>query len=118
MARTLLFSTDELQPGEVRPVLLENVAIVVVRKRDGEYRALRDRCMHQGARLSSGHFEPQVVSSAPGSYELSPDRDVLRCGWHSYEYDVDNGRSPADPQNVRVRAYSIVVEEGMVYVDR
>jgi nitrite reductase/ring-hydroxylating ferredoxin subunit len=113
-----LFGADELKPCEKRAVSIGNVAVVVLRKRDGSYRVLRDRCMHQGRPLSRGSLQAKVVSEQVGCYALSPDRDILRCAWHGYEYDVDDGRSPADPSVVRVRAYEVAVRDGFVILMR
>src|ERR1700688_2675592 len=82
-----LFSVGELKPGEMRAVDLNKRSLVVVRKRDGTYVALRNRCPHQGAPLSKGKIEPLTLGSQIGRYEEAVDRDVLRCPWHGYEFE-------------------------------
>jgi 3-phenylpropionate/trans-cinnamate dioxygenase ferredoxin subunit len=109
---------DELAPGEMRDVRVDGVSIVVLRKRDGSYRALRNRCSHQGGALSAGRLEPMVEGDRPGHCRDSPDRDVVRCPLHHFEFDADTGLSPADPERVRVRAYLVNVAGGRVYVER
>ena len=108
----------DLGPGEMRDVRVGGVSIVVLRKRDGSYRALRNRCSHQGGALSDGRLEPMVEGDRPGQYRESPDRDVVRCPLHQFEFDADTGLSPADPERVRVRAYPVTVAGGRVYVER
>lgn len=58
-----------------------------------------------------------IVSDEPGCYRIEAGRDVLRCPWHAYEYDLDTGRSPSDPERVRVKSYAISVESGEVLVE-
>ena len=117
MTKHALFPQTELAPGELRQVKVDGVAIVVLRTSDGHLRALRDTCPHQGALLSNGSLEAAVDGPDVGRYELSPDRAVLRCPWHGYEFDVESGRCLADPGS-RVRAYLVTVEAGIVTVER
>jgi 3-phenylpropionate/trans-cinnamate dioxygenase ferredoxin subunit len=111
-----VFGQDELAPGEVRAVRVGRTGVVVIRKRDGSFRALRDRCPHQAARLSEGPLRPMVVSPGPGDYAISEDREILHCPWHSYEFDVDDGISPTDPKKLRVASYPVTVVDGVVTV--
>jgi nitrite reductase/ring-hydroxylating ferredoxin subunit len=113
-----VFGVDELQIGELRQVIVSGVSIVVLRKPDGTFRALRDRCSHQGGTLSDGRLEPMLDGSAVGEYFYSQDRIVLRCPLHQFEFDVDSGLSPADPETVRVRAYPVTVSNGRVLIER
>jgi nitrite reductase (NADH) small subunit len=113
-----LFGMDELRPGELRAVRIAGVAIVVMRTPAGDYRALRDSCSHHGAPLSHGRLQPVTVGDDVGCYELSTDRFVLRCPWHGYEFDTENGRCLADPEHARVRAYTVTVEGGTVFLER
>ena len=109
---------DDLAPGQMKAVEIGGVSVVVVRKSDGTYRALRNRCAHQGAALSDGRVEPLVEGASLGDYRYSKDREVIRCPFHHFEFDVDTGESPADPRRLRVRAYDCKVQSGRVYVER
>jgi nitrite reductase/ring-hydroxylating ferredoxin subunit len=97
---------------------LDQVAIVIVRDSLGELHALRDRCSHQGARLSAGYLEPVASGEDVGDYRLETQRQVIRCPAHRYEFDLDTGQSLADPLNDRVKTYDVKVEEGVVVVYR
>jgi 3-phenylpropionate/trans-cinnamate dioxygenase ferredoxin subunit len=116
--RIELFGVADVAPGQVRRVQVGPVAVVVIRKADGSFRALRDRCSHQGGALSGGRLEPMVEGDALGEYRFSERRMVLRCPLHQFEFDVDTGRSPADPERYRVRAYPVTVENGRVFIER
>ena len=113
-----LFGAEELARGEMRAVRVGDVSVVVIRKPDGSYRALRNRCSHQGGTLSDGRLEPLVESSGVGQYRYSEHRQVLRCPLHHFEFDVDTGLSPADPRRLRVRSYPVEVTDGRVFVER
>lgn len=113
-----LFGEDEVAPGQLREAVIGGVSLVIVRKRDGSFRALRNRCMHEGAPLAGGKLHPLVIGPDVGVYAESDDRDVLECPWHGYEYDLDTGRSPADPVKVRVRSYDVSVENHRVILNR
>jgi nitrite reductase/ring-hydroxylating ferredoxin subunit len=100
----------------MRRVFLDRIAVVVVRKRDGELRALRDVCPHMGAILSRGNLHTLVVGDEPQE-RLMSDELVIRCPWHGHEFDLEDGRCEADPAQ-RVRVYPVSVEEGQVVVER
>jgi nitrite reductase/ring-hydroxylating ferredoxin subunit len=113
-----VLGADELQPGEARAVRVEGIAVVVIRKADGTLSALRDICPHHGARLSIGVVRPLVEADDEKSYVLSDTQTTIRCPWHGFEFDVDSGRCPADPEKYRVRAYGVSVQDGRIYVER
>jgi 3-phenylpropionate/trans-cinnamate dioxygenase ferredoxin subunit len=102
----------------MQAVEVDGVSIVVIRKRDGTFRALRNRCAHQGAALSDGRLVPLVLGLQTGEYHLSPDKEVVRCPWHHYEFDLETGRSLVFPDRIRARAYRVVVENDKVMVER
>jgi nitrite reductase (NADH) small subunit len=114
--RERVCALDELASGAPRAVQVGRRSLVLVRKPDGSVRALNDRCPHHGAKLSLGQVLEKVVDDGRG-YALSADELVLRCPWHSYEFDVDTGRCLVEPERVRVRAYTVHVENGDVYVE-
>ena len=116
--RVDVFGVDEIAPGQVRRVRVGPVDVVLVRRADGSFRALRDRCSHQGGALSGGRLEAMVVGDRLGEYRFSERRMVLRCPLHQFEFDVDTGRSPADPERYRVRSYPVTVENGRVFIER
>jgi nitrite reductase/ring-hydroxylating ferredoxin subunit len=113
-----VLSTADLRPGELRAVVVDGISITVARKRDGTFRALRNRCPHQGGPLSDGKCEAYLVGPDVGSYVMSAERDVVRCPWHHFEFDLDTGRCVADPDRYRVRAYRTWVDDDHVMVER
>lgn len=111
-----LFPLDELPPGSMRAAQLDRIGVVVIRKKDGELRVLRDVCPHLGARLSRGTLQELVVGDEPGQRMLS-DELIVRCPWHGHEFDLDTGRCEAD-EGQGVRVYDVSVENGIVAVER
>jgi nitrite reductase/ring-hydroxylating ferredoxin subunit len=108
---------DDLEPGQMRSVMVGTLAVTLIRKADGSFSALRDRCPHRGAPLSKGLLQRQVHGDAVGIHELRSNV-IVRCPWHGYEFDVDTGLCPAEPDRVRVKAYSVTVENGKVMLER
>jgi nitrite reductase (NADH) small subunit len=108
---------EDLEPGQMRSVTVGNVAVVLIRQADGKFAALRDTCPHRGAPLSKGLLQNQVRGDHVGIHELGSDV-IVRCPWHGYEFNVETGLCPAEPERVRVKAYSVSVENGKVFVER
>jgi nitrite reductase/ring-hydroxylating ferredoxin subunit len=84
-----------------RPIAVFNV--------DGELFAVLDRCPHQGGKLSDGYLTGRLESTAPGEYDYAPKRDIVRCPWHSWEFDLRTGQSHCDPERMRVRSFPVSV---------
>lgn len=84
-----------------RPIVVFNV--------DGTYFAVLDRCPHEGGRLSDGYLIGRLKSPGPGEYSYDPRREVVRCPWHSWEFDLRTGESRCDPAKTKVRAFHVSV---------
>jgi nitrite reductase (NADH) small subunit len=116
--RHVVCRLDELTPGQLRGVEVDGVAVVVARTPAGSVHVLRDRCSHEGGRLSRGRLLLKVGGDEVGAYVLSEDEYVVRCPWHGYEFDVETGHCIADARRARVRAYEVTVEDGVVFIER
>jgi nitrite reductase (NADH) small subunit len=81
----------------------------------GELWALRNRCPHHGGPLCLGSIKTREGGGLPGRYELSS-RRVLRCPWHGWEFDPQDGRCLDDPA-MRVATYPVRVSDGRVEVE-
>lgn len=109
MGRYVVATVGEIPPGERRIVEVAGRSIGVFNVR-GEFFALRNRCPHQGGPLCKGPIGGFVTSSEPGDYRLTRHGEILRCPWHSWEFDIRTGQSWFDPKRVRVRSYDVAVE--------
>jgi nitrite reductase/ring-hydroxylating ferredoxin subunit len=112
VARFVVASIDELPPGTRKIVEVAGRQVGVFNV-GGEYFALRNRCPHQGGPLCEGRLAGRVEVAAPGEeIRYSRAGEILRCPWHSWEYDIRTGQSWFNPDQVRVRAYEVAVEPG------
>jgi nitrite reductase (NADH) small subunit len=107
---------SELGPGQMRTVTKGRAPVIVVCSNDNEYYAVRGICPHQGAMLDRGHLTSLTVSEEPGLYALTKGGEILRCPWHSFDYDVTSGECVSD-QSLRIKTYPVYIEEGDVVVD-
>lgn len=80
----------------------------------GAFHALADRCPHRGAPLCAGLIGTPLEVEGD-EVVLGPERSVVRCPWHKWEFDIATGRCLVDPR-LRVRRYGVRVEDGAVLV--
>ena len=117
MARYVVASVDELPPGTRKIVDVAGRQIGVFNI-NGEFFALLNRCPHQGGPLCEGRLAGHVEVAAPGEpFRYSRAGEILRCPWHSWEYDIRTGQSWFNPARVRVRAYEVDVAPGEAVED-
>ena len=109
-------ASEELRAGEMAAVQLEGRDIVVVRARDGRLHAVAGRCLHQGAGLAGGRLLDDVEGERPGEYRLVEGRDVIKCPWHGYEYDLQSGCALFDRRR-KLRTYEVGEHEGRVVLE-
>jgi nitrite reductase/ring-hydroxylating ferredoxin subunit len=111
-----LFGEGELEPGQMRSVQANGISVLVIRRPDGSFWAIRDVCPHFGVQLSRGNTQRVVTGDSIGEYAYG-DGFVARCSWHGYEFDVETGRCIADPR-WRVKTYRVTVDGGRVLLER
>jgi 3-phenylpropionate/trans-cinnamate dioxygenase ferredoxin subunit len=107
------FPKSELPPGRRRVVTVGRREIVVVNSNGALY-AVFNRCPHQQAPLDRGIVSGATVQPADapvGTFAYAFEGRILRCPWHHYEFDLDNGSCLADPARMRIAVYE-VREEG------
>lgn len=113
--RHVVCRLDELEVGRPRIESIGGRLIGVIRTEDGIF-AIRNVCPHQGAELCRGTLGSTMLPSEPQEYRIGLQGHVMRCPWHGWEFDITTGRSIFDPDNVRVRTYPVVVDDGAVIV--
>ena len=89
--------------------------VVLVRDRDQVY-ALRDVCPHQGAQLSAGRVISTCRLRQRGDRWVQTDQRAVQCPWHGWAFGLEDGRALFGSGRVRVRSYSIRVDDGRVRV--
>ena len=116
MPKHVVAAVKDIPPGG-RKVIQVNGRAIVVFNLAGEFFALNDRCPHKGGPLSQGKLTALVESSEPGEYRTSRRGEIIRCPWHSWEYDIRTGKSWCDPDRVHTRRYAVSVETGARLVE-
>lgn len=89
----------DLWQGEMLGLELDNVRVLLVDP-DGEPRAYRDACPHDGRRLSDGKF----------------DRGRLICRGHLWVFDARTGTCE-NPSGVCLQRFPTRCEDGVISVD-
>src|ERR1043165_9907090 len=103
MARHVVAPVDDIPPGG-RKLVQVNGRAVVVFNLGGEFFALNNRCPHRGGSLCDGVAVGLVQSSEPGNYQYTRKGEIIRCPWHSWEFDIRTGQSWCDPKRLRARS--------------
>jgi len=116
MAKHVVAAVAEIPPGGRKLVEVKKRPIVIFNL-DGEFFALNNRCPHRGGSLCDGRLVGLVESSEPGEYRYSRKGEIIRCPWHSWEFDIRTGKSWCDPAKLHIRQYTVSVEEGAKLVE-
>jgi 3-phenylpropionate/trans-cinnamate dioxygenase ferredoxin subunit len=116
LAKYVVAPARDIAPGGRKLVEVRGRQLVIFNLA-GEFFALADRCPHQGGPLSQGRLTGFVSSPEPGEYCYSRQGEVIRCPWHSWEYDIRTGKSWCDPRRVQVRRFAVNVESGARLVE-
>ena len=116
MPKHVVAPVRDIPPGGRKAVAVNGRAIVVFNL-GGEFFALTDRCPHKGGTLSKGRLTGLLESSEPGTYCYTRRGEIIRCPWHSWEFDIRTGKSWCDPERVRARRYAVSVEPGTQLIE-
>jgi len=116
VTRQRVCAAGDLGPGERRVTVVGGRSIAVFNV-DGDLYAVRNTCPHQGAELARGTIGGTMLASRPHEYVFGLCNRILRCPWHGWEFDLTSGRSLFDPEQIRVKTYPVLVENGDVIVD-
>ncbi len=112
---------DEIPQGKARIVSVAGKQVGLFRDGEALY-AVLNFCPHFGAPVCEGKVFVGCVTAGAGGdpsgrpLGFDPDRLVLRCPWHHWEFDVKTGE-PLAPVRQRLKTYPVKVEAGEVWVD-
>ena len=110
----LVASVDEIPPGG-RKILKVQGREIGLFNLAGTFYALKNVCVHQGARVCLGKVTGTTLPSLVYEFKYGKEGRILRCPWHGWEYDITTGCSLFDPA-VKVVSYPVSIEEGNVYI--
>lgn len=108
---------EELEVGRFHMVDAGAAEIGVIRLTDDSVHAIRNACPHKGAPICQGDVSGTMLPSAPGTLEYGLDGAIVRCPWHSFEFELASGREPFSGHNLRLIRYAVTVRDGRVYLD-
>ncbi|WP_240941571.1 Rieske 2Fe-2S domain-containing protein [Paenibacillus sp. HB172176] len=80
-----------------------------------DYYAWRNLCPHGGAPVCEGVVCGTRLPSLVYEYKYGKDREILRCPWHGWEFDLLTGQHLVNDK-VKLRGYGVVEEDGQLYV--
>ena len=110
-------AVEEFPIGKFRIVQLgETLEIGVLRRSDGQWRAIRNACPHRLAPICKGDVTGTMVPGDVADRGYGHDENVVRCPWHAYEFELDTGRALYGTFTGRLRMFEVVEHGGRVYV--
>ncbi len=94
-------AVEELSPSTARRVVLDGIAISVVRDSAGDVHAIGDTCTHGDISLSEGFVED----------------DGIECWAHGSKFEYATGKPLNLPAYEPVPVFAVEIIDGDVYVD-
>ena len=101
MSAQKVFPVADLEPGSARKVVLDGIAIAVVRDSAGDVHALGDTCTHGEISLSEGFVE----------------EDAIECWAHGSAFGLADGQPRSLPAYIPVPVFAVEIIDGDIYVD-
>lgn len=108
-------AAEALNPGQTKVLDIANRSIGVFNV-GGEFYALANLCPHAGGPLCRGQVTGMAVADEPYIISWHRSGEIVRCPWHSWEFDIATGKTLTDPSR-SVRTYKTQVKNGLVYVE-
>lgn len=108
----------ELADGDYRVYAVDGFEVGVFRVGD-KVIAYRNECPHAGGPVCQGKIFHQIEEALTADMKSAGLRHSKRrnvvCPWHGYEFDIETGRHPGDP-NVRLTPVRIGVRDGEIVI--
>jgi len=98
---TKVCTSDDVTPAQAKRVVVDGVAIAVVKDSAGTIHAIGDTCTHGDISLAEGFVED----------------DTLECWAHGSKFELTTGKPLTLPAYEPVPVFSVTVVDGDVYVD-
>lgn len=98
MSREKIAEPDELQPGDRKSVIVDDLPALLFRV-DDSYYCVEDVCTHDGQPMTDGPL----------------DGCTLTCPRHGAEFDIRNGKPLKMPATEAIRVYSVDVDRDGVH---
>ena len=101
--RVRICKVDELTANQPKRVVVEGVAVVVVKTAD-RVSVLEDRCSHADIRLSEGDIYPESAQ--------------IECWKHGSLFSLIDGMPQNLPATMPVKVFECTIQENVVWVNR
>jgi len=95
-------SLEELPPGKVRLVRVEDLEIGVINCRGTIY-AIEDRCSHDNGPLAEG--------------ELDQESCTIECPRHGSRFDLRTGKPKTLPAYLPVDTFPVIIEDNVIKLE-
>jgi 3-phenylpropionate/trans-cinnamate dioxygenase ferredoxin subunit len=90
---------------------------VALVKRKGRVHAVRNVCPHQTASFVGGiAADDRLPGGTRTEVLLDPDRPVLSCPWHQWQFGLLDGKCTVD-LTLRVKVYPVQLADGRVLIE-
>jgi len=99
--RIRVCAAGEVPAGEARKVETDGLVLAVFNL-DGVFHVTDDACTHGPGSLSEGFI----------------DGDCIECNFHQGVFNICTGDVVQPPPIVPIRTYPVVMEDGVVYIER
>jgi 3-phenylpropionate/trans-cinnamate dioxygenase ferredoxin subunit len=94
-------AVDDIKPGKAIRVKIGENAIAVVKTKDGEIRALDDKCSHGEISLSEGFI----------------DNETIECWAHGAKFSLATGEALTLPAFEPVAVYEVIIDNGDIFIE-
>ncbi|RTE10863.1 Rieske (2Fe-2S) protein [Paenibacillus whitsoniae] len=101
-------SVHEVSEGGRKIVEVRGMELGLFHIRNQWY-AWRNVCPHAAAPVCEGVVCGTRLPSLVYEYEYGRDREVVRCPWHGWEFDLLTGKHLAEEKGARLRGYVVEV---------
>jgi 3-phenylpropionate/trans-cinnamate dioxygenase ferredoxin subunit len=98
---TRICKVEDIKQGKALRVKIGDEAIALVHTKDGQFKALGDKCSHGEISLSEGFVDNQTIE----------------CWAHGAKFSLDTGKPLSLPAYEPVATYEVIVENGEVFIE-
>ncbi len=110
--------TSDVSPEKPYKVSLNNRNYGIYQV-DDEYYALSDKCPHRGGSLCGGPVTgtamPVDIQKQGMYFEYGRDKELIRCSWHGWEFDIKTGACLAD-NRLKARKIELQRDNNKIYL--
>ena len=104
----------DLQPGQSKVVQADGKSIGIFNVA-GDYYAMHNRCPHMAGNLCEGPVTGTSLASKVGEFVYGREGELVRCGWHGWEFEIKSGDCLIDPK-MKAKTYAVTVDNGELVV--